>query len=351
MLAEGASFCMLQGTRVVEISNGPALRFCGWLFAANGASVTTLRVDTRELIDGSRREFTSAFLDAGKTTFQVAALSEPQAQAQLSQADVVIAEAGIDWSDVPVSRAGTRPITGTIDPFASEGPYSCWEASELILASLGGATQFTTAGNGTPVFGFGNRFQYLAGTYLYCALVSMLISPSVDRERPYVRVSAFETVVALLPYLTTQYEYNGSQSTREQSGPRYVCRCKDGWVCVYAGLAWPPIAALLEEKALEHDPRFVGWGRRLENSDALGVVVDEWCAQRTVAEAEAAGLRNDVAITAVRNLEQVLEDHEFDMWIPVRLNDRDGRVPALAYIADGSPVDPRIGLPGRKAAP
>jgi hypothetical protein len=337
---------MLRDTSVVEIAGGPAIGFCGWLFAANGCHVAVVRVDDvppRPDIGPLR-----TFLDAGKTVVQAPDFSCAPVREALAGADIVIADPGWQWSSLEGLASGKSPLSGTVDAFSPKGPYAGWAANELILTSLGGAAQFTTTRNGTPIDGFGQRFQYLAGIYLYCALVSKVMSSNDSpssrvQNLPDVRVSAFESVVSLLPYLTTQYEYNGSKATREQSGPRFLCPCVDGWVCIYAGLEWEPICALIGDATLARDERFVASGNRFDHSDELELLFIAWCAGRTVAVAEADGSRYNVAITAVQTPADVLSDPEIDLWVPVVLGTSTGRAPGLPYIVNGILGDERMG--------
>ncbi|MGH3449465.1 MAG: CoA transferase, partial [Haloechinothrix sp.] len=151
-------------------------------------------------------------------------------------------------------------------------------------------------------------------------------------------VSAFESVVSLLPYLTTQFEYNRSQSTLEQSGPRFISRCVDGFVVIYAGRDWSNVSDLLEDPALECDERFINTKDRFAHVAELNDLFDVWCAGRTVADATAIGEQHDVAITAVCTPAFMLEDPAFAAragWREVRLSDRSGRIPTLPYTVDG----------------
>ncbi|PRZ40855.1 crotonobetainyl-CoA:carnitine CoA-transferase CaiB-like acyl-CoA transferase [Antricoccus suffuscus] len=328
---------MLEGITVLEVGDEPAVRFCGWIFAMNGAAVTRLGQRTPS---GRTDKWSDAYLNTHKVVQDSETLSKTGFQEMVAGADVVIGDSNIDWT----LYAAVSAVTGTVDAFATDGPYAGWRGTELVYATLGGATGYTFTRDDEPVYGYGDRFQYLAGMYLYQSLCSCLLQADLNGPleesytTPRVRVSNFESVVSLLPYLTTQYEYNKVESTKEQSGPRFVSRCTDGFIVSYAGFAWEPIAKTLDRLDLLEDPRFVDNSARFENMATLGIVLDEWASNKTVAEACRAGAQYNVAITDIRSPEAALGDESLSQrgaWCDVEMDGRQGRVPAAPYTVDG----------------
>lgn len=329
---------MLEDRKIIEIGEEPAVRFCGWLFAMNGAVVTRLAQNDKKTPRSD--SWSDTYLNTQKTLSDPRSLSKKAYEQLVTDSDIVIADPDIDWT--PFS--GVRAITGTVDPFAVDGPYANWQGTELIYATLGGATGYTFTRDDLPVYGYGDRFQYLAGMYLYQSLCACLLQADLTGQTtgisasPRVRVSNFESVVSLLPYLTTQYEYNGAESTKEQSGPRFVNQCTDGFVVVYAGSSWAPIARALDRIDLLEDPRFVDNGARFENMVALEKILDEWASTKTVADACRAGEHHNVAITAIRSPEAALDEASLDQrgaWYGFDMNGRRARVPTMPYTVDG----------------
>lgn len=317
------SNALLDGLRVLEVGDEAAIRFCGWMFAMNGAEV--LRVQDRAegtdpLVEG--------FLNSGKQITHAAPDSR--------EWDIVIADPSYDWSQVP-----PQTISGTVHPFRPTGPYRDWSGSELVYCSLGGATGYTVSRDGTPVYGYGDRYQYIAGMHLFqgvtgCYLKTLVNETAQFDSVPVVEVSNFETVATSLPYPTTQYQYNGDESVLEQSGPRFVSRCIDGFVVIYGGFAWDPIAALLDRPDLLDDERFVDNGERFRHVSELGEIFDAWAIERSVTEACEIGKLQNVAVTPVRTPRQALHDEGLasrGAWMPDATGE--GRVPLLPYTVDG----------------
>ncbi|MGQ2912188.1 CoA transferase [Aeromicrobium sp.] len=308
----------LAHVQVLDAGTTPAARYCGWLFVQNGATVVDAGTHGPQVPPEA-----VAFLDTGKT-------SSPVDGAY----DVVLIDAGS--ADVADVAAGA--LTGRVDTFGPDGPRAHWQADELVLAALGGAAGYTRGRDGAPVYGFGLRYQYLAGLYLYLGLTAALSDPASPTGRE-ISVSELETVASLLPYATTQYAYNGSESILEQSGPRFVVGCTDGWLVVYAGLAWPALVGMLGRDDLANDERFVALDVRFRHVQELGEVFEAWGVGLTVAEALAAATAHDVAATAVRSPAEVLADEELaarGTWHDV---DGGGLAPSLPYlvISEGVP--------------
>lgn len=288
----------LSHVTVLDAGTSAASRYCGWLFVQNGARV----LDHGAEPSNQLTQATLDFLDTEK---------EPAADPSINP-DVILVDA------TSPTQSASR-LTGVIDAYGPTGPRADWAADEVTLAAMGGAAAYTVGRDGTPVYGFGLRYQYLAGLYLFTALVAELSAARPGSHE--VRVSLLETVASVLPYPTTQYAYNGSDSLLEQSGPRFVVACTDGWVVVYAGLAWTAITSMLDRPDLDEDQRFVELGDRFAHVTELGLLFDAWGATRTVAQALADGAAHDVATAEVRSPEQVLADPDLSargVWHEVR---------------------------------
>lgn len=307
----------LSHVRVLDAGTSPASRYCGWLFVQNGATVVDAGSHGPQVTPEA-----ADFLDTGK------AAGSPDGALD-GTFDVVLVDAGTP-EDL-LQRVEGATVTGRVDRYGPVGPRADWQADELVLAALGGAAAYTRGRDGAPVYGFGLRYQYLAGLYLYLGLTAALADEGAPAGRE-IAVSELETVASLLPYATTQFAYNGSESILEQSGPRFVVGCADGWLVVYAGLAWPALVGMLDRPDLADDERFVALDVRFRHVAELGALFDDWGAQRTVAEALAAATEHDVAATAVRSPAEVLADEELaarGTWHPV---DGGGVAPSLPYL-------------------
>lgn len=309
---------LLRRWSVLEAGQSPAVRYCGRLLALSGATV--------ERIPGSPDSNGSKALE-DYLNHSKCIQGEPGTSRKF---DIVIADPAYDWESV-----GPWVVTGTVDPFSHEGSRAHWTPSEMVLASVGGSTNYTFASDGVPVYGFGRRFQYLAGAYLYTAIVSLLgVDSPVRPLHPRVRVANDEVVTALLPYGTTQYAYNGTATTIEQSGPRFVASCVDGYLCVYAGGAWANQAELLGDLVDSEDPRFTDIGSRFAHADELDELIQKWAANRTMSEAVEAADAASVAVAPCYDLADALADTSlFENGVLTRehVDDREVVLAGLGY--------------------
>lgn len=321
----------LHGCTVLEIGTHPGARYCGRSFARAGATVLSagpLRVtrSDRRLDD---------YLDDGKRILRTdSAVLEAAAAA-----DVLLGDHQSPWA-----RFGQfGRWHGHTVPFGiSPGERENWTGGELVMSSLGGAADFTRAKNGTPLYGFGHRYEFLAGLYLHFALLCRMNGgepPDPNSAPVDVTVSLLETVVSILPCHTTQFEYNGNTETVGQTGARHVLACRDGWVAIYAGGPWSNIVRFLGSCAPQDEEVFVQNGSRVMHTAELDVYLGERVREMTVAEALAHGEETNVAIADVPDPGAVLADKglaQRQLWEPRVLPDgRHATAPGSGVVVNG----------------
>ncbi|MGV9866599.1 CoA transferase [Rhodococcus koreensis] len=298
---------------VVELGSEIAGRHCGLVLARQGATVHICTPRPEPARDSTALQ---AMLDDGKS------LLDPSRYAEvLRSADVVLLDEG---TELPPSSA----LRARIVPLGSAPGRTDWVADEMVLQTMGGSTDFTTAPDGTPHFGFGHRVQFTAGLYLYSGIVGQLMLEREHRAAE-VSVSLLETMVSLLPCHTTQFEYNGNTDTVGQTGARHVLRCVDGWVALYGGGPWANIAAFLGPHTPVDSARFVESGSRAQHMAELDVWLQKRVAAHTVAETIELATNHRLAIAELPTMDAVLADAEYErrgVWTSVTLPDgRRGR--------------------------
>lgn len=295
----------LADLTVIEIGTSPAMRYCGRTMAQLGATVLSVTQDRHDQTTDRQH----SFLQHGKKQVRAAGREELAARAGVGRLDMVIGDAGCNF-DAFDDDAAQPLLRGIVDPFGASGPWADWQGSELVFSSLGGAAGYTLSDAGVPVYGVGHRYQFLTGMYLQTALLALRdrcsAEPGLPAAERQVRVSVYETVVALMPYLPVQYFYNGSNRVDNHTGPRFVVRCRGGWVMTYLGPVWRAAAGMLERPELADDPRFASTAAQFENVAALEALVRSWGAGKTVAQAIAAARQWDIAVTQIQSVDAVL---------------------------------------------
>jgi crotonobetainyl-CoA:carnitine CoA-transferase CaiB-like acyl-CoA transferase len=334
----------LRELRVLEVGNCEASAYCGMLFAQGGAEVSRVGSDARaEVASSTWATVRSAYLNSGKREVLLPQSDIHHLVTLAGENDVVIAGADFPWDEIE-KLPHPQPVSVLITPFGRGGPHDEWLGTELVLASRGGATEYTVDEHGTPVYGHGRRFQYLAGTYAFVTALALLHdrSPTSELTHPRVEVSMLETVVSMLGYPTTQYSYNGTSGVTGQAGPRYTLRCSDGYIVLGANGNWPPIAAMIGRPDLAEDPRFVTQGQRFEHAGELGKMVEAWAAQSTIAEAVQQAEDLSVPLVALATGEDLVTDEHLagrDAWEVIEVPGIGaGKAPRAPYIIDGQRV-------------
>lgn len=331
----------LGGLRVLEVADSKAAAYCGMLFAQGGANVSRVTIDRPEKTASSLwTEVRSAYLNNAKSEVAVKDGDVQHLIALAMESDVIIGGADFPWDEM-AGMVHSLPVSVEITPFGHGGPHDDWLGNELVLASRGGATEYTVDEQGTPVYGHGRRFQYLAGNYAFVASLAILYggSRTSTTAAPRIEVSVLETVVSMLGYSTTQYSYNGTSGITGQAGPRFTLRCRDGYIVLGANGNWPPIAAMIGRQDLTDDPRFVTQGQRYANAGELGKMVEAWAAQSTIADAVKQAESLSVPLVALATGEDLLTDQHLadrDAWEVIDVPGLGtGKVPRAPYIIDG----------------
>lgn len=296
----------LDDVNVVEVGSSPSVKFCGRILAELGAKVIDVSAEKSEQLS----ESTYRFLRLHKNLVAAGNMSQLKAITGISQFDIVIGDS--EASLAPFDDDPARPLLrGVVDAFGASGPWRDWAGSEVVYSSLGGAAGYTFSPSGTPVYGIGHRYQFLAGMFLYTGLMALMHrigrQPSLPTSQRQVRVSVYELVVATMPYLPVQYFYNGSNRIDNHTGPRFVVRCLDGWVMTYLGPVWRTAAGMLEQEALIDDSRFSNTAAQFDNIAALEKLVEQWGARKTVTQTIEAARKWDIAVTEILGVDAVMD--------------------------------------------
>ena len=333
----------LLGIRVLQVGDFEPVGYCGMLFVQGGAEVVRMASEPASS-DSSSPEWAavrSAYLNGSKTNLETVEEDIPKLIARAAEFDVIVAGAEFPWSDLPSDDSA--PISVEITGYGRGGPNDGWIGNELVFAARGGAAEYTVDEAGTPVYGYGRRFHYLAGNYGFTAALALCYQGrhSVS-SHPRIEVSVLETVVSMLGYPTTQYSYNGTSGVSGQAGPRFTLRCIDGYIVLGANGSWPPIAAMIGREELAGDPRFLTQGARYKHVPELGAIIEEWAGRVSIAEAVRQAEALSVPLVALASGEDLMTDQHLidrDAWEEVVVPGvGTGKAPRAPYLLDGQRV-------------
>jgi crotonobetainyl-CoA:carnitine CoA-transferase CaiB-like acyl-CoA transferase len=290
---------ILAGLNVIEISGHGAAGMAAKQFADWGANVTILEpsdgTPLREAPpyyekDGGRQSATWQWLSRGKTSVRL----PPQAAREAcARADVVLVESemslsvlGLQPSDLRSAFEGTTTCV-LIAPFATDGPYADYTATDLGVTALGGWMSVLGEPGREPLRPGGEMMPRISGLF---ALVAALVAQrhvELGGRPQYVEVSQQAAAASMLiaPWLVKSmlgfpYERRGNP------WPMGPMDCADGYVGIppLTPTHWEMMCQLMGIGDIFADPQAHDYGWRTAHAEELKARVRPWLMERTRAE-------------------------------------------------------------------
>jgi len=318
-------------------------------FADWGASVTILEPPSGTSLreappyyesGGERRSATWQWLSRGKTTVR---LSTDAAREACARADVVLVE-----SEMAVPVLGLKPAEVArhfegvntcvlIAPFATDGPYADYAATDLGINALSGWMSVLGDPGREPLRPGGEMIPRISGLFALVAALAGLRQARQGGAPQYIEVSQQAAAASMLiaPWLVKSmlgfpYERRGNP------WPMGPMDCADGYVGVppLTPTHWEMMCQLMGIADILEDPQAHDYGWRTAHAEELKERVRPWLMERTRAEvfAEAQTYRLPAAPfqTAADRLEcPQLEARGF--WKQTEIDGRTVKVPRVSY--------------------
>jgi crotonobetainyl-CoA:carnitine CoA-transferase CaiB-like acyl-CoA transferase len=347
---------VLSGLRVVEVSSVGAAAMAAKHLADWGADVTILEppggTPLRKAppyfeVNGSRRSGTWGWLSRGKRSVRVGdgcGASRDQALEFCANADVCLIEGdlcsevlGVGVDELKAALAG-RTTCVLIQPFALDGPYAQYHATDLGLCAMGG--WMLGSADREPIKPGADVVWRAAGAWAYDAALIGLRSIR-HGARPHFFELSMQAVAASM--ITAQWIMSGSapmaQARRGNAFPAGIMRCKDGLVGV------SPLTPTHHEMLL----RMLGWEDvieaggldpeyRAEHADELGQRAAPWFEARTRAEIMETAQTFRLPAAPVQNVAERLECPQLNargFFVKAEIEGREVRVPRVPYLISG----------------
>ncbi len=342
----------LAGVTVIGLEQAIAAPLCTRHLADLGARVikveqpgsgdSTRHYDT--VVGGLSAHFT--WLNHGKES---AALDLREAadltllERMLAGADVLVSNLGPGALDrlglgvEELARRYPRLIIVDISGYGRGGPLDHKRAYDLLIQAEAGSCTITgTPGNpakpGIPVADIGTAL------YAYSAVLAALY----DRERTghgaIVPVAMLDVVSEMMGFALNQFLHTGTEPVPVGMGSPMIAPygsypTADGQVAVLGTTSdreWRRLTELMDRPDLAQDPRYAHNDDRVACREELDVAVGKWCAERTLAQIQAAadeaGIGN-ARLNGVRELAEHPQLRERGRWREV--GTPSGPVPAL----------------------
>ena len=372
----------LEGTRVLEVSEGVAGPYCGRYLASLGAEVVKIERPplgdwTREVgpfIEGLPPGDNSAlnlYNNQGKKSVLLEWTSNngfENLQSLVPGFDILIE----DWDlnlrdDIGVERSrfvDSNPglIEISVTPFGLSGPYARWKSSPLVQLALGGYMYLTGERGKEPLMLPGRQPDYLTGLNASAAVHIALWERERSGSGQFLEMSMLETLATLHQFTMEMTTFegvlrmrNGNQWQKESSFASYgitTLPCSDGYICfgISTEDQWERLCAMIGREDLIDDPNYDTRIKRADNSEYLDELLTEWIANRTrreifVETSEIWGLPT----APILDMSEVVKDEQF-IYRNIFHDQVLGKgqtvtFPKYPYIA--SEMKPRIGMAPR----
>jgi crotonobetainyl-CoA:carnitine CoA-transferase CaiB-like acyl-CoA transferase len=306
----------LDGLVVLELPGGVATRYCGKLFAAQGARViqTCPSVNEGLAYGGATAAAYGAWLDAGK---EQAGVEHPGGLPEGVVPDVVIA--GQSPADVAVAEAAVARIGGAalllgITWFGMDGPCADWAGSDGVVQAMAGVAYAIGTADGPPVLPQGHAPQVVGGATGFIAAMASLLGRRRGGAVKRVDVSIHEAFLCLAEHAGPSLFAGGPAARRRgvnRYGPVYpqtIFPAKDGWIGVTAltPQQWQGLCELVGLPELAKDPRYETTDLRMAAADELDAILMPAVAKLSAGAMLEEGQRKRVPMAPVPTMEEVL---------------------------------------------
>ena len=282
--------------RVLELSNGIAVSYCGKMFADAGADVVKIESPQG---DSLRRWSACAdgpagalfgYLAAGKRS--VVNHDQAEVTALLAGADIVLADLTDGWTlDDITAHTGPSAVVVAVTPFGTTGPYvdDHVAANEFILQALCGSISGRGWPGDEPVQAGGRLGEWLAGTFAAAVAAATARHAVRGGHGEVVDVSTFEAMVIAMGGLSTMSaSVLGADSLMYQRSLELpsIVPTADGMVgfCTITAQQFQDFLVMIDRADLVDDAELASFAGRVERRDEFLGMVTQWTETHTTQE-------------------------------------------------------------------
>jgi crotonobetainyl-CoA:carnitine CoA-transferase CaiB-like acyl-CoA transferase len=297
---------VLEGVRILDISQGAAGPTCGMLLGDLGAVVVKVEPPGgewgRRLGPPFLGGVSAAFLgmNRGKRSVGVDLKKPGAAEAVLALAagcDVVLESfrpgvadrLGVGYD--AIRARNPRLVYAAISAFGQDGPWRDLPGVDGVVQAMSGLMSVTGTSDGPPVKVGVPAGDMLGGIFASQAVLAALLARERTGTGQRVDVSLLDALLAFQVVPFSMYQASGQTPGRQGSAAPYAApneafATKDGHVMVaaYTSQRWPALCTVLGVPELETDPRFVTNGDRVQARHVLHPLLEAIFLTRSTAE-------------------------------------------------------------------
>ncbi|ORV62768.1 acyl-CoA hydratase [Mycobacterium europaeum] len=280
--------------RVLELSNGVAVSYCGKMFADAGAEVVKIESpqgdSMRERSAGGPAGALFAYLAAAKRS--VIDSGQAEIAALFAGADIVLTDLTDGWTlDEITAHTGASAVVVAVTPFGTTGPYVDDRviANEFILQALCGSTAGRGWPEDEPVQAGGQLGEWLAGTFAAAVTAATARHAARSGRGEVIDVSTYEAMVIAMGGLSAMSaSVLGADSLlgRRSLELPSIVPTADGLVgfCTITAQQFQDFLVLIERADLLDDAELASFDGRVARRDEFLEMVTQWTRSRTTQE-------------------------------------------------------------------
>lgn len=323
---------LLANVRVVDLTRVLAGPYCTMMLGDMGADV--IKIEAPERGDDTR-QWGPPFTESGMSAYFISANRNKRsltlnlkAEAGMRvlkdlvrQADVVVdnfrvgtlEKLGLSYAEM--QKLNPAVIYCTITGFGYSGPYAQKPGYDFIVQALGGLMSLTGPEDGRPYRVGVAIADLLTGIYACNAITAALYAREQSGTGQRIDASLFDSQVATLSYVASNYLNSGEAPTRYGNGhpnivPYQDFKARDGYVAFAAGndLQWSKFCQAVGKEQWIEDERFSTNPKRVENRNILIPLLEELFASRSVAEWLEICDEAGIPAAPINTIDQLFED-------------------------------------------
>jgi len=327
---------VLEGVRILDISQGAAGPTCGMLLGDMGAVVLKVEPPGGEWGRGLGPPFlngvSAAFLgmNRGKRSIGVDLKRPGAAEALLQLAagcDVVLESFRPGVADrlgvgYEAMRArNPRLVYAAISAFGQDGPWRDLPGVDGVVQAMSGLMSVTGTANGPPVKVGVPAGDMLGGIFASQAVLAALLARERTGTGQRVDVSLLDALLAFQVVPFSMYQASGEPPGRQGSSAPYAApneafATSDGHVQVaaYTPARWPALCNVLGVPELATDPRFATNGERVEARQSLHTILEAIFATRSTVEWIGLLQEADIICGPLLDYDQLTSEEHFKQY-------------------------------------
>jgi crotonobetainyl-CoA:carnitine CoA-transferase CaiB-like acyl-CoA transferase len=286
------------GWRVLELSSGIPVSYCGKMFVDAGADVVKIEPPQGDPMrrwsagdSGADAGALFGYLAAGKRS--VIRGDEAEAAALFAGADLVLTDLTDGWSlDAITTRADrSSAVIVTVTPFGMTGPYVDAQvaANEFILQALCGSIYSRGWPGAEPLQAGGRLGEWLAGTFAAVVAAAAVRHSRRGGGGTVVDLSIYESMVIAMGGLSTMSaSVLGADSllTERSLELPSIVPTADGMVgfCTITAQQFQDFLVMIDRPDLLDDTDLASMAGRIRRRDEFLAMVHQWAESKTTDE-------------------------------------------------------------------